>query len=352
MDMNREKIQGFAYLVICGFGVFALLFLLFRYAIALILPFVLAFLLSYLLRRPAEGLAARWHISERLCRTVFSLLSLLLLLGGCGLLVYAVIGEAWRFVSGLSESGQLQEMLSVVLHFPHGFFGSSEIAVEWEDKLSAAISAAASSVLSGVLSSMTAVAAAVPRILLFLLVSVVSVLYISWDLDRILNFIKRLLPPKVRENTAAFKNGFLKTALLYLRSYGILMLMTFVLVFVGLLILRTEYAILLAALIALLDVLPVIGVGTVLVPWSVISFLMGNTARGIGLLVLLAMHEIMRQITEPRILGKSLGVHPMITLILLYVGYSLFGLWGLIFVPALGILIGALFNKENSAKID
>ena len=350
--MNREKIQGLAYLVICGFGVFALLFLLFRYAIALILPFVLAFLLSYLLRRPAEGLAARWHISERLCRTVFSLLSLLLLLGGCGLLVYAVIGEAWRFVSGLSESGQLQEMLSVVLHFPHGFFGSSEIAVEWEEKLSAAISAAASSVLSGVLSSMTAVAAAVPRILLFLLVSVVSVLYISWDLDRILDFIKRLLPPKVRENTAAFKNGFLKTALRYLRSYGILMLMTFVLVFIGLLILRAEYAILLAALIALLDVLPVIGVGTVLVPWSVISFLMGSTARGIGLLVLLAMHEIMRQIAEPRILGKSLGVHPMITLILLYVGYSLFGLWGLIFVPALGILIGALFNKENSAKID
>ena len=350
--MNGEKIQGFAYLVICGFGVFALLFLLFRYALALILPFVLAFLLSYLLRRPAEGLAAKWHISERLCRTVFSLLSLLLLLGGCGLLVYAVIGEAWRFVSGLSESGQLQEMLSAVLHFPHGFFGSGEIAAEWEAKLSAAISAAASSVLSGVLSSMTAVAAAVPRILLFLLVAVGSVLYISWDLDRILDFIKRLLPPSVRAYTAAFKTGFLKTALLYLRSYGILMLMTFILIFVGLLILRAEYAILLAALIALLDVLPVIGVGTVLVPWSVISFLMGSTARGIGLLVLLAMHEIMRQIAEPRILGKSLGVHPMITLILLYVGYSLFGLWGLIFVPALGVVIGALFNKENSAKID
>jgi sporulation integral membrane protein YtvI len=243
-------------------------------------------------------------------------------------------------------------MLVAVLHFPHGFFGSSEIAAEWEAKLSAAISAAASSVLSGVLSSMTAVAAAVPRILLFLLVSVVSVLYISWDLDRILGFIKRSLPPSVRAYTAAFKNGFLKTALLYLRSYGILMLMTFVLVFVGLLVLRAEYAILLAALIALLDVLPVIGVGTVLVPWSVISFLMGSTARGVGLLVLLAMHEIMRQIAEPRILGKSLGVHPLITLMLLYVGYSLFGIWGLIFVPALGILIGALFNKEHSAKID
>ncbi len=349
--MNRERIQNFAYLTICAFGLAALAFLVFRYVLVLLLPFLLAFLLAYLLRRPAESLAKKMKISKRFCRTLFSLFSLLVLLGGSCFLVYAVIGEAWRFVSGLSESGQLQEMLTAVLRFPHGFFGSGEIAAEWEEKLSSAISAAASSLLSGAVSSMTAVAAAVPRILLFLLVAVVSVLYISWDLDRVVAVIKRLLPASVREHTTAFKNGFLKTVLLYLRSYGILMLMTFVLILVGLLILRAEYAVLLAALIALLDVLPVIGVGTVLVPWSVLSFLMGSTARGIGLLVLLALHEIMRQIAEPRILGKSLGVHPVVTLMLLYGGYSLFGFGGLILVPAIGVLISALFNKQNTAEI-
>ena len=225
------------------------------------------------------------------------------------------------------------------------------MAVEWEQKLSSAISTAASSALSGVLSSMTAVATAVPRILLFLLVSVVSVLYISWDLDRVITLMKRLLPPAAREHTAAFKNGFLKTVLSYIRSYGILMLMTFVLIFIGLLILRAEYAILLAALIAVLDVLPVIGVGTVLVPWSIVSFLMGNTARGVGLLVLLLAHEIMRQVAEPRILGKSLGVHPLVTLILLYAGYSLFGFVGLLLVPSVGVLIGALLNKKNASDV-
>ena len=349
--MNREKLQAFAYVTICGFGIAALVFLIFRYALILLLPFLLAFLFSYLLRRPAEKLAKKMKISKRFCRMFFSLFSLLAMLFGCGFLLYAVIGEAWHFVSGLSESGQMQEMLSAVLRFPHGFLGSGDVAAEWEEKLSSAISTAASSLLSGVVSSMTAVAAAVPRILLFLLVAVVSVLYISWDLDRIVAFIKRLLPQSVREYTTALKNGFLKTLLLYLRSYGILMLMTFILVLVGLFILRAEYAVLLAALIALLDVLPVIGVGTVLVPWSIVSFLMGNTARGIGLLVLLAMHEIMRQIAEPRILGKSLGVHPVVTLMLLYGGYSLFGLGGLIFVPAIGVLISALFNKQNASEI-
>lgn len=349
--MNKEKLQSYAYLTICGFGVAALLFLFFRYALILLLPFAIAFFLSYILRSPAEKIAKRFHISKRFSRMIFSLLALLLLFCGIGFLVYAVAAEAWRFVSGLSESGTLQQMLSAVLRFPHGFLGSGASAAEWEEKLSSAISTAASSALSGVLSSMTAVAASVPRILLFLLVAVVSVLYISWDLDRIVALIKRLLPPAARAHTAAFKNGFLKTVLSYVRSYGILMLMTFVLVLVGLLILRAEYAVLLAALIALLDVLPVIGVGTVLVPWSIVSFLMGNTARGIGLLVLLVAHEIMRQVAEPRILGKSLGVHPLVTLILLYGGYSLFGLGGLLLVPAIGVLISALFNKKDASEV-
>ena len=349
--MEKEKLQKYAYLTICGFGIAALAFLVLRYALALLLPFVLAFALAYLPRRLAEHLAKRLRISARLCRVAISLLSLFALLGGAGLLLYLVVGEAWRFVSGLSASGQLEEMLSAFLRFPHGMLGNSEIAAEWEKKIADAVGTAAASLLSGALSSMTAIAASVPRILLFLLVSVVSVLYISWDLDRILAVAKSLLPKHLQSKASALKNGVLKTVLSYLRSYGILMLMTFVLVFVGLLILRAEYALLMAALIALLDVLPVIGVGTVLVPWSVLSFLMGQSARGIGLLVLLLAHEIMRQIAEPRILGKSLGVHPLVTLMLLYFGYSLFGFVGLLLMPAVGVLIGALFNKKDATEI-
>ena len=349
--MDAEKLRKYAYLVICGFGVAALAFVFFRYALGLLLPFALAFLIAYLLRRPAEAIASRLHISKKICRMAFSLFSLLAILLGIGFLLYAVAGEAWRFVSGLSESGELSEMLAAFLRFPHGMLGDSEAAFVWEEKISETIGAATSSLVSGVLTSMTAAARAVPRILLFLLVSVVSVLYISWDLERVIDMVKRVLPASIRKHTAAFRNGFLKTLLCYLRSYGILMLMTFVLVFVGLLILRAEYAVLMAALIAVLDLLPVIGVGTVLVPWSVLSFLMGNTARGIGLLVLLVAHEIMRQIAEPRILGKSLGVHPLITLMLLYAGYTLFGFVGLRVGPAIGVFISALLQKKNTAEV-
>lgn len=349
--MSVEKLQKYAYITICGIGIVLLSFFVFRYLFVLLLPFFIAFIIAYLPRRFAERMAKRLSLSKRFCRVAISLFVLALFLGGSCFLIYAVVGEAWRFVSGLSESGELEDMLSAVIRFPHGMLGNSEIALAWEERIASAISAAAASLVSGVLSSMTAVAAAVPHILLFLLVLFVSVLYMSWDIDRIVAAIRKLLPNRLSKNLTSFKNGILKTALSYLRSYVILMLMTFVLILVGLLILRAEYAALLAVIIALLDILPVIGVGTVLVPWSILSFLMGQSAKGFGLLLLLAAHEIMRQIAEPRILGKSLGVHPLITLILLYAGYSLFGLAGLIFVPCAGVLLGALFNKKDTAEI-
>jgi len=222
--MDTEKIRKFAYLTVCGFGIAALLFLFFQYVFSLLLPFAVAFLLSYLLRRPAEGIAKRLHISKRFCRMSFSLLSLLLLFAGIGLLLYAVAGEAWRFVSELSESGELSSMLTAILRFPHGMLGSGESAAEWEEKIADTIGAATSSFVSGVLSSMTGAARAIPRVLLFLLVSVVSVLYISWDLDRVIKLLKRSLPKAAQGHISAFKNGFLKTLdqetrLLFVRRY-------------------------------------------------------------------------------------------------------------------------------------
>jgi predicted PurR-regulated permease PerM len=129
------------------------------------------------------------------------------------------------------------------------------------------------------------------------------------------------------------------------------MAVTFAIVLVGLLVLRVEFALLLAIVIAALDILPVFGVGTVLVPWSVFQMLFGNLSLGIGLFVLFVIHEIVRQVIEPRIVGKSLGIHPIITLLLLYAGYSLFGVLGLILLPVFTVLIDVFSNKEDSAKV-
>ena len=123
-----------------------------------------------------------------------------------------------------------------------------------------------------------------------------------------------------------------------MRSYLLILVITFFEMLVGLFLLRAPYPFVMALLIATLDLLPVLGVGSVLIPWGVWSFVVGKTPFGIGLFVLFVFHTVLRQIIEPKIVGKNLGVHPLLTLLFLYVGYSVFGIIGLLLVPVFTVL--------------
>ena len=136
-----------------------------------------------------------------------------------------------------------------------------------------------------------------------------------------------------------------------MRSYFLIMLITFSVMLLGFIILRVKYALLMALVVALLDMLPVIGIGTVLIPWSIWCFLADNAALGIGLLILFGAAEIIRQVAEPRIVGNSLGIHPIVTLILLYGSYSIFGIFGLVLIPIFAIVIKTLIEKTKPAEI-
>ena len=148
------------------------------------------------------------------------------------------------------------------------------------------------------------------------------------------------------------KRSFFLLGKRYILSYLLLFLITFSIMLVGLFILGREHALVLALVISVLDILPVIGVGTVLIPWSILSFIGGSHGLGVGLIVLFLVNLFVRQLVEPRIVGKSLDMHPVLTLILLYVGYSLFGIGGVIAVPAVSLLLGALFHDDSTPEVN
>ena len=155
------------------------------------------------------------------------------------------------------------------------------------------------------------------------------------------------MPGGARKLLGRIRSSFLSTLVKYLRSYLALMLLTFGVMLVGLLLLgRREVLV-----IAVLDVLPAIGVGVVLLPWSLYFFIIRDVGLGVGLLVLYLVHTVIRQLAEPKILGKSLGVHPTVTLLLLYAGYSLFGVLGILLVPVFTVLLEALIKKDDSPDI-
>ena len=132
----------------------------------------------------------------------------------------------------------------------------------------------------------------------------------------------------------------------YIKAYGILLLLTFALLLVGFWILRVEYAFLLAFLIALADLLPIIGVGTILIPWGIVMLLQKQFYLGFGLLLLYLVISLIRQVAEPKVLGKSLGLHPLLTLFATYVGFSLFGVLGMILAPVVALLVKRFLSLQ------
>ena len=128
------------------------------------------------------------------------------------------------------------------------------------------------------------------------------------------------------------------------------MLMTFAEVLVGLSILRVRYALLMSLIIAVVDILPILGTGTVLIPWAIFSYVTGDGGLGTGLLILYAIVLILRQLIEPRIVGSSLGLHPLATLASIYLGIKLIGLGGIFIGPAAALLVKGISRDSDKTK--
>ena len=118
----------------------------------------------------------------------------------------------------------------------------------------------------------------------------------------------------------------------------LIFLLTFCELLVGFLVLKIDYAFVLALVIAFVDFLPVLGTGAILLPWGIILILMNNISMGVGILTLFAVTTVVRQIAEPKIVGDSLGVHPLVTLAAIYLGYRVLGIWGMILAPLVALL--------------
>ncbi len=171
---------------------------------------------------------------------------------------------------------------------------------------------------------------------------------ISARLPQIQDLLKKQLPqrwqktilPGVKRAKAAFFGWF--------RAQLKLMLVTWLVVTLGFLLLKIPYAPLWAGAVALVDAVPVLGTGTVLVPWSLVCFLQGNSLRGGGLLVLFGASWLTRSVLEPRLVGKSLGIDPLLSLMAFYAGFRLWGIPGMILAPVAAAILKNILPGSNT----
>ncbi len=323
------------------------------------LPFLIAWLLSLFITPAAEKFAKRTHLPIKLCAAVFFCLILLLLILLLGAAINRLLGELERLLASLLESEAFASLAldnsfdyfgTLVGKFPIlGKFASGERYAVLRERVNVACAELLSRLVSSLGEAIPRLAArmitSLPNALLFAAVTVISGFYFCMDRRALENGMIRLLPKTVREYAASCKQGLKSASWGYLRAYLILLLLTFAELFVGFLILGVDYAFLIALITAAVDILPVLGVGTVLIPWAVVTLLQKNITLGVGLLILFSAVSVLRQILEPRIVGKSLGLHPLVALVASYVGWQLFGVLGMVAAPLVALFLKSVWGK-------
>lgn len=192
-----------------------------------------------------------------------------------------------------------------------------------------------------------AVITGLPDMALCLGTGLLSAFLISARLPFLRNFLARYLPEKQLEKWAAALRRLKRVLAGWFSSQCKLFCVSLFVLTVGFLLLRISNPLPIAALVALVDALPVLGTGTVLLPWSLVCLLSGDGARALGLLGLYATAALLRSVLEPKILGSQLGLDPLATLIAMYCGYRLWGLAGMLLLPMLSAAVMQMLSEQT-----
>ena len=339
--------------IICV-GILSLLILLYAFAsylLPVLAPFLIAFLIASLTVRPARRLAAGIKAPERVIRVVFSVLTTLIFFSAVGLAVWQVSLALLRFLRDAGQGNGIYDALSRILS-TDTLLGGGLFPVDLASRLDSAVGELISELVSRLGGLLASLASSLPRLFLFILVTLLSLVYFSLDYDRITAFLRAILPDRVTSVIVRLRDSFTLVIKKYVLSYSLILLITYATLLVGLWLMGVSHAPVIALFIALLDILPVIGVGTVLIPWGIYSLAIGNRLLGIGLLLLFIVNTVIRQTAEPRIVGKSLNLHPLLTLMMIYIGYALFGIVGILLLPVIAVSILSLLKGDNTAEIN
>jgi sporulation integral membrane protein YtvI len=187
----------------------------------------------------------------------------------------------------------------------------------------------------------------VPGSALILGTAVISSYMISARLPRIRIWLKNRVPSQRIQKFLAWLHQLRTVLLGWLKAQAKLMGITWLILTMGLVLLRVTHAPLWAATVSLVDAFPILGTGTVLLPWALVSALQGQTVRGIGLLSIYAVISLVRSVLEPKLLGSHLGLDPLATLVALYAGFRLWGFGGMLLAPMLAVVVTQLIQEPK-----
>ena len=353
-DKRRTFIVNVAYWAIIA----GITYLIFRYLLNLLLPFVIALLVAWLLR-PLSRLYRQRAPKLASALIVVTVLLFYLLLGVLAMLLLVDL------LTGLAQYlGKLPELYTQTIEpgLRNLYANAQDLAARFDPSVADVVNMVLPQVISSVggavtnfsvnaVGKLTGLVTALPSVLISALIAVIASFFTAVSYDSMKAFLQRNLPAKFTETAGYAIRSFRNIIRQYGKSYLLVMLITFGELTLGLLIIGVRRAILLAALIAIFDIFPVVGAGAILLPWAVISLIQGKTLQALGLLILYVVILVVRQFLEPKVVGKQVGLPPLVTLACMFVGTSLFGAWGLFGLP-IGAAILVNLNNDPDVPIN
>ncbi len=354
-----EKRRKFIINVVYFAMIAVLVYLAFKYVLAVLMPFVLAFIIAAVLRPVVKFIKKHMKFKLRLASTIV----IVLFYCTVGALLCLCVIRVTMALIGMMETlpeyykntlmPSVESLLSTIQEKLHII--DPDISLEINTVMAW---------LAGRLQEMTKIVdtafsfiTSIPSVLVSVLITIIATFFISADYEHIGKWCIAQFPERTQHSIIEIKTYITTILLKYIRSYALILLITFTELFVSLsvadlifptLIGSIGKCALISCLIAIFDILPIVGTGTILIPWGIISLIQGQYGIGICLLVIYVMITVIRQVIEPKIVGKQVGLHPVATLMAMVSGTAMFGIIGLFGFP---IALALLTDLNRRGKI-
>ncbi len=355
MDESITRRKKFLINFACLMVGLLIYYFFFKYVIYAAFPFVLAAIVALVLRRPIRKLASKIHIPKKGAATIVLLLFYLVIVAVIVGIVFGLINGIVKWVSQLPDLyvRDIQPALANGLQWFEEkllLIGGeySDYLNDLTDRILGAAYSLVSFISSGVLNVAQKAAMGVPKALIATLFCIIATIFLTLDLDNVEYFILSQFSERGKHIIIESQKYIGQTMGHIIKSYAIILSVTFIELTIGLTILGVSRAPFYALLIAIFDVVPALGTGGIVIPWAVIELIGSNWKMALGLIIMYIIITVVRQTIEPKIVGHSIGLHPVLMLMSMYLGAKIFGVLGIIILP---FTLVVLRNLNDSGRI-
>ena len=315
-----------------------------KFLFAYLLPFIIGTVITVMVQKPASKVADRIKVKKGYCALTFVILTYLIIIFLIVFSVFEISVYVYNIATGDNYlSIQISSLVDNVIT------SLNAISVNIPEFIQVQFSSFIRNVIDGIVGILSDFAKsfvkAMPMFITSSIVTIIASCYIAKDYDRFKASISSVVSNKYKQAFVIVRKILKENVSKVLIGYLKILLITFIELSFGLFLLRINNFLLYSALIALLDLLPIFGTGTVLVPWGIYCVLTDNLYLGVGLLILYSIITIVKNIIEPKIIGKQIGLHPLIALICVFIGLKLFGFIGIFVLPFSVMFAYKLFNE-------